>query len=309
MAGVSRHPFEVGRQYRNEDGVYTVLRIQEPDMVIQYENGRTLMSSIALQARIWERICEEDAIGQAVRSRSAPSSRPRGGRGDQRGCEFRGLQDADFRRGVTGTSWRGRGELGGQLAAQLAALSGQPFESHAVYRLPEVYVALPQFFTPGDSFRSAKFFFRLDERETHHGFCVEKSNEAMDASWDWLRFTAALATDKRLQAQTLVAMQARGLAWRIETSIPGKGWSREVRCVAADKGGLRRQGEADDAPLSWPEFVALLGALPADRWCDLYLSAQLEKTRAIELRVELAQEAAAVFYALLPLYMAAVRSR
>jgi len=309
MAGVSRHPFEVGRQYRNEDGVYTVLRIQEPDLVIQYENGRTLTSSIALQARIWERICEEEALEQAATSRSAPRSRARGARSNREGQEFRGLQDSDFRPGVTGTTWRGRSELGGLLAGRLAALSGQPFESHAVYRRPEVYVALPQFFAPGDSFRSAKFFFGLDEREAQHGFYIEKSNEPMDNSWDWLRFTAALAKDKRLQAQVLVAMQSCGLTWRIETSIPGKERSREARCVAADKQSLCRLSEAGDVPLSWPEFTAFLEDVPPDRWCDLYLSAHIEKARAIELRVELAQEAAAVFYALLPLYLAAVRGR
>lgn len=309
MAGVFRHPFEVGRQYRNEDGVYTVLRIQEPDMVIQYENGRTLTSAIALQARIWERICEEEANEQVTRSRSAPSSRPRGVRHNREGREFHGLQDSDFRHGVTGTSWRGRSELGGLLAARLAALSGQAFESHAVYRLPEVYVALPQFFTPGDSFKSAKFLFSLNESETHHGFYIEKSNEAMDASWDWLRFTAALAADKRLQAQTLVAMQACSLTWRIDTSIPGNERSRDARFVAADKQSLRQQSEAGDAPLSWPEFIALLEGVPPDCWCDLYLATHIEKARAIELGVELAQEAAAVFYALLPLYMAAVRGR
>jgi len=50
------HPFTVGNQYCNRDGAYQVLSINEPNMVIRYLDGRTLESSIALQARIWENI-------------------------------------------------------------------------------------------------------------------------------------------------------------------------------------------------------------------------------------------------------------
>ena len=57
-----RHPFQVGEQYCNEDGVYTVVQLEEPNMVIQYEDGRALSSSILLQARIWERIQDEKRI-------------------------------------------------------------------------------------------------------------------------------------------------------------------------------------------------------------------------------------------------------
>jgi len=311
MTGASRHPFEVGRQYRNEHGAYTVVRIQESDMVIRYADGRTLVSPIALQARIWERICEEEALAAAEKSarassrgRSRTSSRMRLGR------DFQGLNEADFDQDVTGTSWRRRPELGGLLAGRLAALSGQPFESHAVYRRSEVYIALPQFFTPGDSFRSAKFFFSLNERETFHGFVIEKSNESMDSSWDWPRCIDALLHDKRLQAQVLVAMQASDLAWEIDTSVPQEDKAHTVRTVTASDETLRLRTEDGGAtPLSWPDFVALLEAVPSDQWCDLYLAARMAKARAIELGVELAQEVAAIYYALLPLYMAAVRVR
>jgi hypothetical protein len=50
------HPFKIGKQYRNRDGDYQVISINEPNMVIRYLDGRTVESSIALQARIWENI-------------------------------------------------------------------------------------------------------------------------------------------------------------------------------------------------------------------------------------------------------------
>jgi hypothetical protein len=54
------HPFKVGKQYRNRDGEYQVISINEPNMVIRYRDGRTVESSIALQARIWENIQHGD---------------------------------------------------------------------------------------------------------------------------------------------------------------------------------------------------------------------------------------------------------
>ena len=54
------HPFTVGKHYRNRDGEYQVVSISEPNMVIRYLDGRTIESSIALQARIWENIQGDD---------------------------------------------------------------------------------------------------------------------------------------------------------------------------------------------------------------------------------------------------------
>ncbi len=51
-----KHSFEIGKQYQNRDGKYQVISIHEPDMVIRYLDGRTIKSSIALQARIWEKL-------------------------------------------------------------------------------------------------------------------------------------------------------------------------------------------------------------------------------------------------------------
>jgi hypothetical protein len=54
------HPFKIGKHYRNRDGEYQVIQINEPNMTIRYQDGRTLLSSIDLQRRIWENIQEGD---------------------------------------------------------------------------------------------------------------------------------------------------------------------------------------------------------------------------------------------------------
>jgi hypothetical protein len=59
-AKANGHPFTVGKQYRNREGEYQVISINEPNMVLRYLDGRTIESSIALQARIWENIQGDD---------------------------------------------------------------------------------------------------------------------------------------------------------------------------------------------------------------------------------------------------------
>jgi hypothetical protein len=58
-----QHPFKVGEHYRNRDGEYVVVSIEEPNMVIRYQDGRTVKSPIALQSRIWNNIQEDEEYG------------------------------------------------------------------------------------------------------------------------------------------------------------------------------------------------------------------------------------------------------
>ena len=301
MTGAPRNPFEVGKQYRNEHGAYTVVRIDAPDMVIRYANGRTLVSPIALQARIWERICEDEALAAAEKSAGVSAGGQHAAKGVPRVSR---LKRGRLRPDVTGTSWRQRLGLGD--AGGAAGAGRQPFESHAVYRRPEVYIALPSFYA-GRFLPGAKFFFSLNERETFHGFVIEVG-QIHGQLLDWRGASMRCCTT--VQAQVLVAMQASDLAWEIDTSAPQGDPAHVVRTVTASDETLHLQTDDGEAlPLGWPDFVALLEEVPSDRWCDLYLAAHMAKARAIELGVELAQEVAAIYYALLPLYRASVRGR
>ncbi len=50
------NPFEVGRRYRNRNGAYEVLALEDEQMTILYDNGRVQTVSIPMQARIWANI-------------------------------------------------------------------------------------------------------------------------------------------------------------------------------------------------------------------------------------------------------------
>ncbi|HSG16397.1 MAG TPA: hypothetical protein VLE70_08755, partial [Anaerolineae bacterium] len=64
--------FEVGGQYANRNGTYTVMEVNEPKMTVEYEDGTTAELNIVIQHRIWENILAEQEIQN---SRAARTSR------------------------------------------------------------------------------------------------------------------------------------------------------------------------------------------------------------------------------------------
>ena len=78
------HPFEVGGTYRNRRGPYKVVELDGPDMVIRYEDGHRIETTVKLQARIWKHIQAEERIDSHVgqqpglrrpRSKGTPTTR------------------------------------------------------------------------------------------------------------------------------------------------------------------------------------------------------------------------------------------
>lgn len=63
--------FEVGGNYENRIGKYTVLEINHPKMTIRYENGETAELNMNIQGRIWENIVAEEEAKASSRSARA----------------------------------------------------------------------------------------------------------------------------------------------------------------------------------------------------------------------------------------------
>ena len=58
--------FEVGGNYENRIGKYTVLEVNHPKMTIRYENGETAELNMNIQGRIWENIvAEQEALASS----------------------------------------------------------------------------------------------------------------------------------------------------------------------------------------------------------------------------------------------------
>lgn len=66
--------FEVGGQYENRIGKYTVQEINHPKMTVRYENGDTAELNVNIQSRIWENIQAEEEAKELSRSARAARS-------------------------------------------------------------------------------------------------------------------------------------------------------------------------------------------------------------------------------------------
>jgi hypothetical protein len=66
--------FEVGGQYENRIGKYTVQEINHPRMIVRYENGQSAELNINIQSRIWENILAEEEARALTRSARAARS-------------------------------------------------------------------------------------------------------------------------------------------------------------------------------------------------------------------------------------------
>lgn len=314
-------PFEVGGTYSNRRGPYTVVELTPPTMLIRYRDGHELRTLIADQARIWENIqieaddplaVDDDITDAPRRRRTIPAFRSAPGR-PKPASEFDGLVENDFSDTPTGTYWRRRSSLGGLLASHLSARSGRAFESHAVSRRCEVYVYEPHRFNTETPVREAKFRFAVNPSGVLHGFYIEKSDKAMDGTWDWTRFTAALTRDPTLCTRMAVLLNEYALCWQLDVDSPSQPPLTTVQVTAAPDGRAQWRSDRDstaDSPetISWSEFSTRLHTLPADGWCNLMVCQSLPRERAIQLRAGIADHVTKIWHALLPLYLASVQT-
>ncbi|NLS78422.1 MAG: hypothetical protein GXY76_14280 [Chloroflexi bacterium] len=313
------HPFCVGGKYCNNDGEYEVIKLADPQMVIRYAGGHEITADIAVQEKAWNRIQDERRQKSDVKD---DHKTPQAGYDrDARGSDFRGLLEADFKKGVADTSWRRRSSLGGLLAQLMSKAADRLFESYAIYRRAELHVAQPVHYrepptnkevgvtgakTEKARKRKAKFLFQLDSEGATFGFYIERNRGPMDETWHWPGFVDALRSEAELQRKVQVAMQQWHLHWDV--------------CVWADKpliaqvdlvqDGLRWEWENRNKPeiITWSEFVDKLKATEPNEWCDLYLCAHMAKSEAVNKSTTIAALATNVYDALLPLYNASCQS-
>jgi len=294
--------FKEGEKYHNRHGEYEVVSIDRPKMVIRYSDGQTVNTTVQMQQRILHNIQLDESIPRQVEvaRRTGPKKR----RSDRRGQNFHGLQFDDFQKGVAGTSWRSRTNLGGLLARKLSNTAGQEFQSYSIYRRAELHIAQPEHYHKSIRRREAKFMLKLDSEDARYGFYIERSDEPMDGTWDWQRFTASLGSDKALQRGVSRAMTELDLHWDVYL----EGEALLAAQVTPADGELRWEptGETDSETMSWLDFAARLSDLQPGSWCDLYLCKCMSKDEAIAARASLADEVRRIYEALLPLYRASV---
>ncbi|MEJ2641922.1 MAG: hypothetical protein P8010_20345 [Desulfosarcinaceae bacterium] len=71
--------FEVGATYENMKGPYEVISIRRNEMVIRWENGTEIETTVDLQKRIIERMAFEEESKQRDAQKKAPGGKKKKG--------------------------------------------------------------------------------------------------------------------------------------------------------------------------------------------------------------------------------------
>ncbi len=288
--------FVVGETYENEKGLFEVLSIQRDTMVIQWESGESIETTVSFQRRIqerrrWERqMKEKKAAASSSRTRRSATRKP--------GTTFEGFRPEDFKRTISRTPWRSRSQFGGAVTSRLQS-SRLNFNSWAAKRRNEVHWADSAHWKTKTVDYPAKFFARADQETLAWGFYIERPAAGKEASRDWeafLRWLGEAENEDWLRGvsreQGLVIYDAH------QRSFSGILEPQDDRWVGNDGGA-----DGDAGMLS-----TIIATWPGESWLDLMVAKRITKAEAIERGPDIAADVAAIFGALFPVYEASASS-
>lgn len=286
--------FEIGEKYENMKGVFEVIAIHRDSMDIRWESGEEISTPIALQQRIIERMAHEKELEEEQSDR-AKKTKSTSGRSAK---PFAGFENSDFGTSLAKTVWRGRGQLGGAVSRQLKK-GAYKFSSWAVLRQPEVQWLDVKRQKQDDLPLQIKFFARLDETGLDFGIHLPGPVPTASTQGDWQPLMTWLET-------------AENAAWLTDVS---KAHELVIRDLSGDgfAGVLESQEEGwvhrTEAETVTP--VEALRSFLMDRGnaavLELSIEKRLPKAAAIERQQHIAEDIAALFDVLMPLYGAAAQ--
>jgi hypothetical protein len=284
--------FVVGESYENEKGVFEVMSIQRDAMVIKWENGESIETTVSFQRRIQERRRWERDMRE--KKAAAASSKARRSASPKTAAAFEGLRSEDFTKSISRTPWRSRNQFGGAVTSRLQS-SRMNFNSWAAKRRNEVHWADMTHWKSKTVDYPAKFFARADETTLAWGFYVERPDAGKKASPDWEAFIRWLSSEDNQDW-----LQGEALAQEL---VIFDSQQRSFKGVLKPQDGgmwITDGTDAGDAA----RLPAIIDAWPADTWLDLMIAKRIPKEEAIEQGQELASAVAALFGHLFPLYEA-----
>jgi hypothetical protein len=284
--------FVVGETYENEKGLFEVMSIQRDAMVIQWENGESIETTVSFQRRIQERrhwekqMKEKKAAAASTKSRRAAARKP--------GATFEGFRPEDFKKTISRTPWRSRSQFGGAVTSRLQS-SRLNFNSWAAKRRNEVHWADMARWKAKAVDYPAKFFARADENTLSWGFYVERPEAGKAASPNWEAFMQWLAKDENDQWLQSVASEQGLVIYDAQQRTFGG-----VLKPHAEKWVLDGNPAGDGDRLA-----AIIATWPSETWLDLMIARRIPKAEAIEQEKEIATVVAGLIGHLFPLYEAA----
>ncbi len=307
------HPFEVGKTYRNRQGEYVVLAIEGDKMTIRYVGGGTLVTSVSIQARIWENIQFERQMAraeerrrQAQEARLAARQEAAQSRRARARPAFAGFQESDFETKKRGVAWSSREELGKALTQYLNQRTEGNFSHWLVPHHPLIHVARRGAYYREVVERNVAFFVALGESGVSFGLYVGKPDGPAEAGWPWSAFVAALA-DEGIGGGLRKAVEAHNLAMEVYTTEIKYG--RVARITAQGEGFVWQHEDAGQEvtrTMSLEEVAGYVRDLAPEKRCEVYVQRQVPVAQAVKAGAAIADEMGALFEALLPVYRASI---
>jgi hypothetical protein len=304
------HPFEEGKTYRNRAGEYVVQEIEGDRMTIRYADGRTLVTSAQIQARIWENIqfekqmaMTEERKRQAQEARQEARQRTARAKRERAKPTFDGFQAVDFEPKQRGIAWSSRKELGRALAYEMTERTEGSFEHRIVPRRSKVHVVRKDQYDLETRETNAALFVAVDEGGVSYGYRVGKPGGRPKAGWPWSILVKKLGDAEEVQGALRDALDKQGLGLDVYAMDVSYGQVGQI--TAQGKGFLWQHEDAEQAvtrEMNGRELAEYLQTVAPNKRCDLFLRKQISSEAALKAGADVSKEIVAVFEALLPLY-------
>ena len=309
------HPFEVGKPYRNRSGEYVVEAIDGNRMTIRYTDGRTLTTSVDIQARIWENIhfekqmaMTEERRRQAMEARREARQRTARTRRQTR-PDYDGFEESDFQAKPRGVAWSGRKELGRVLAYELDQRGYGSFGTWIVPRQSEVHLAREAHYDSDTRDTNAALYVAASEDGVSYGLHVGKPGGKAKADWPWSILLKQLANEEQLRQTLHAALQGHSLILDVLTMEVSYGLAGQIT-AEGDEFLWRHEdaGQEVTRQMNGEALVEYLQTVAPTKRCDLYVRRRLSPQVALQAGPAVANQILAAFEALLPLYEASTGS-
>jgi hypothetical protein len=304
------HPFEVGKIYRNRIDQYTVQEIEGDRMVIRYEDGQTLVTSVRIQARIWENIQFEHQMAMAeerkrlaAEERKAARLRAARAKREKAKPKFAGFEESDFEPKKRGLAWSTRKQLGKVLAYELTESAEGKFGHWIVPRRSKLEVGRQGSFNTENRETNASFLIAAGEEGLSFGFNVGKPAGRSKAAWPWRALVDRLTKTKTLPKTLQAALAEHDL--QIDVWAMKKSYKQVARITAEGERFLWQQEDAEQEvtrEMNGEELAEYLKSVAPTKRCELHVRKRLPVKKALKAGPKISGEILKVLEALMPLY-------
>jgi len=290
MANEQGAEFEMGARYENRKGPFEVVRIEGDNMLIRWDDGQEVETTIGDQVRI-KRNMERELQGPTPKGKRASKCPAWFGE------SFVGLKETDFKDDVTGSHWRSREQLGGAVAKAL--VGADPFISWATYKRPQVHWSTLMRSKAAHSIHRTKFFARVWQEDILIGLYLERPNVMNDPQQDWQHFIQWLKHEQnedwfRGMLEEQGAILENPYFKSDNSLIEGK--------FVPAKNGFVYSVNGEDQPIPTGKLGMILGDLPSDRTINLVIGKRITKQECVAQGLGLANTMADFFNALMPVF-------